>query len=68
MNEYDQDDIQKTIYGPEDIKKELYSNHSEVMKFFDGHNTNDTEEIQLLFKDEETRKDFYEKLLNFLIR
>lgn len=65
MNEYDQDDIQKTIYGPEDIKKELYSNHSEVMKFFDGHNTNDTEEIQLLFKDEETRKDFYEKLLNF---
>ena len=65
MNEYDQDDIQKTIYGPEDIKKELYSNHSKVMKFFDGHNTNDTEEIQLLFKDEETRKDFYEKLLNF---
>ena len=65
MNEYDQDDIQKTIYGPEDIKKELYSNHSEVMKFFDGHNTNDTEEIQLLFKDEEIRKDFYEKLLNF---
>ena len=65
MNEYDQDDIQKTIYGSEDIKKELYSNHSEVMKFFDGHNTDDTEEIQLLFKDEETRKDFYEKLLNF---
>ena len=45
MNEYDQDDIQKTIYGPEDIKKELYSNHSEVMKFFDGHNTDDTEEM-----------------------
>ncbi len=65
MNGYDKEDIQKTIYGPEDIKKELYANYENVMKFFEGHNTDDTEEIQLLFKDDEIRKDFYDKLLQF---
>lgn len=65
MADFDQEDIERTIYGPEDVKKELYFNHEQVMRFFVGHNTDDTEEIQLLFKDEDNRKDFYEKLLNF---
>ena len=65
MNQFDKDDIKKTIYGPEDVKKELYNNYNQVMQFIAGHNTDDTEEIQLLFKDEDIRKDFYEKLLDF---
>ena len=65
MNDFDSEDIQNTILGPEDVKKELFFNHKEVMKFFDGHNTNDIEEIQLIFQDKTVRKDFYEKLLSF---
>ena len=65
MDGFDAEDIQKTIFGPEDVKKDLYARYEQVMKFFDGHNTDDAEEVQLLFKDKDIREDFSNKLLDF---
>ena len=65
MNGFEPEDLKGTIYGPEDIKKKLYETHEACMQFIDGHNPDDTEEIQLLFADKEVREDFCRKLLEF---
>lgn len=65
MNDYDKEDIEGTLHGPEDEKQRLRDDYTNLLSIFAGKNMSDQEELQLDLEDQEVRKDFYEKLSAF---
>lgn len=66
FNQFDHDDIADAIYGPVDEKNKLFEAHKKLREMFTGISKNATpNEWQKYLADEQTRKEFYEKLRNF---
>ena len=65
MNNFDPEDIEGTLSGCEDEKKNLERNHQELLNMFIEVDLNDSEALQLHLGDVDLRNEFYEKLSIF---
>lgn len=66
FNQFDDEDITDAIYGPVDEKNKLSEAHKALWSMFNGVSNNATSnEWQKHLADEQTRKEFYEKLRIF---
>lgn len=65
LNKYDKEDIEKALLSCEDVSKDLFESHKLLLDMFDNKQLKDTEELQISFKDDERRKELYEKVIDF---
>ena len=65
LNKYDKEDIEKALLSCEDVSKDLFESHKLLLDMFDNKQLKDTEELQISFKDNERRKELYEKVIDF---
>ena len=65
LYKYDKQDIERALLSCEDVSNELFKSHKLLMNLFNNKQLKDTEELQISFKDDKRRKEFYEKVIDF---